>query len=88
MEGVLANGSYTGVGVLGGQNQFETLNVVAENINMAGGITPYDSVIKQAFNDAVTQYCQGNYADVDATVDAFVNNVAGQLPDLDYSNFD
>ncbi|MBP0957715.1 MAG: ABC transporter substrate-binding protein [Oscillospiraceae bacterium] len=88
MEGVLANGSYTGVGVLGGQNQFETLNVVAENINMAGGITPYDSVIKQAFNDAVTGYCQGNYADVDATIDAFVDTVAAQLPDLDYSNFD
>lgn len=88
MEGVLANGSYTGVGVLGGQNQFETLNVVAQGINMAGGITPYDSTIKQAFNDAVTQYCQGNYATVDETIDAFVDSVAASLPELDYSNFD
>ena len=55
---------------------------------MAGGITPYDSTIKQAFNDAVTQYCQGNYADVDTTIDEFVNSVAASLPDLDYSNFD
>ena len=55
---------------------------------MAGGITEYDSIIKQAFNDAVTQYCQGAYDSVDATIDGFVDKVAGSLPELDYSDFE
>lgn len=80
--------SYAGLGVLGGQNHFEVLNTVADGINMAGGITEYDNTIKQAFNTTVTEYCRGTYDSVDATVDAFVDNVAGSLPNLDYSNFD
>ena len=88
MEGILADGSYAGEGVLGGQNQFEVLNDVAAQIDMAGGITEYDSTIKQAFNDAVTQYCQGAYDSVDATIDGFVDKVAGSLPELDYSDFE
>ena len=59
-----------------------------DGINMAGGITEYDNTIKQAFNTTVTEYCRGTYDSVDATVDAFVDNVAGSLPNLDYSNFD
>ena len=55
---------------------------------MAGGITEYDNTVKQAFNTTVTEYCRGTYDSVDATVDAFVDNVAGSLPNLDYSNFD
>ncbi len=55
---------------------------------MAGGITEYDNTIKQAFNTTVTEYCRGTYDSVDATVDAFVDNVAGSLSNLDYSNFD
>ena len=88
MEGILADGSYAGEGVLGGQNQFEVLNDVAAQIDMAGGITEYDSTIKTAFNDAVTQYCQGAYDSVDATIDGFVDKVAGSLPELDYSDFE
>lgn len=88
MEGILADGTYAGEGVLGGQNQFEVLNVVAAGIDMAGGITEYDATIKQAFNDAVTNYCRGDYATVDETIDAFIDNVAGSLPNLDYSDFE
>lgn len=88
MQGILSDGTYAGVGVLGGQNQFEVLNECADGIDMAGGITEYDAAIKQAFNDAVTEYCRGTYDSVDATIDAFVDTVAGQLPNLDYSAFD
>lgn len=87
MANVIPN--YAGLGVLGGQNHFEVLNVVADGIDMAGGITPYDSTIKTAFNDAVTKYCQGEYDSVDATIDGWVDDVATKLgADVDYSNFD
>ena len=78
--------NYAGLGVLGGQNHFEVLNVVADQIDMAGGITPYDSTIKTAFNDAVTAYCQGTYATADEAIAGWAQNVAAALPDLDYSN--
>lgn len=80
--------NYAGLGVLGGQNHFEVLNVVADQIDMAGGITPYDSTIKTAFNDAVTAYCQGTYASADEAIAGWAQNVAAALPDLDYSNFE
>jgi hypothetical protein len=86
MANVIPN--YAGLGVLGGQNHFEVLNVVADQIDMAGGITPYDSTIKTAFNDAVTAYCQGTYATADEAVAGWAQNVAAALPDLDYSNFE
>ena len=88
MEALIADESYEGIGVLGGQNHFAVLNEVAAGINMSGAITEYDSGIKTAFNDAVGQYCQGNYASVDETIDGFVTNVAGSLPSLDYSDFE
>ncbi|MDE7279639.1 MAG: ABC transporter substrate-binding protein, partial [Oscillospiraceae bacterium] len=88
MEAVLNDADYEGIGVLGGQNHFAVLNTVADGINMAGGITEYDATIKTAFNDAVTEYCRGTYDSVDATIDAFIDNVAGSLPNLDYSDFD
>ncbi len=88
MQGILDEGTYAGEGVLGGQNQFVVLNECAKGINMSGAITEYDSTIKQAFNDAVTQYCQGNYASVDETINGFIDNVAGSLPNLDYSDFE
>ena len=86
MANVIPN--YAGLGVLGGQNHFEVLNVVADQIDMAGGITPYDSTIKTAFNDAVTAYCQGTYATADEAIAGWAQNVAAALPDLDYSNFE
>lgn len=88
MQAIISEGTYTGEGVLGGQNQFEVLNETASGIDMTGAITEYDATIKTAFNDAVTQYCQGNYATVDDTINGFVDSVAAALPELDYSNFD
>ena len=88
MENVIAAGEYKGNPVLGGQNQFEVLNVTADKIDMTGAITPYDSSIKGAFNDAVNAYCVGEDADVDATIQDWVDRVAAALPTLDYSNFD
>ena len=88
MENVISSGSYTGHPVLGGQNQFEVLNVAADQIDMTGAITPYDSSVKGCFNDSVNEYTQGQYADVDETINAWVDKVANALPDLDYSNFD
>jgi hypothetical protein len=88
MENVIAAGVYKGNPVLGGQNQFEVLNVTADQIDMTGAITPYDSPIKGCFNDAVNRYCQGVNADVDATIEDWYTNVAAALPTLDYSNFE
>jgi maltose-binding protein MalE len=88
MENVIAAGEYKGNPVLGGQNQFEVLNVVADQIDMTGAITPYDSPVKGCFNDAVNAYCQGTNADVEATINDWVDRVANALPTLDYSNFD
>ncbi len=80
--------AYEGLGVLGGQNHFQVLNTVADGINMSGAITEYDSSVKQSFNDAVIAYCQGTYGSADETIDAFVDMVAGNHPDLDYSDFE
>jgi len=81
MEAIIAKGEYKGAPVLGGQNQFEVLNKVADGIDMAGKITPYDSVIKNAFNNAVTSYCDGTYASVDEAMESFKDEVAAQITD-------
>lgn len=86
MESVIS--TFEGIGVLNGQNYFEVLNSCADSIDMSGAITPYDATIKVAFNDAVTGYCQGTYATEDEAIDAWVDKVAEQLPELDFSNFD
>ncbi len=88
MEAIVSEGSYAGVGVLGGQNHYEVLNEVAKQINMTGGITPYDAIIKTNFQNAVKDYCRGTYASVDEAVNAFAEQVAAALPELDYSNFE
>ncbi|MBO5621914.1 MAG: extracellular solute-binding protein, partial [Butyrivibrio sp.] len=88
MEAVIAAGDKGFAPVLGGQNQFEVLNVVANQIDMSGAITPYDSTIKNSFNNAVMGYCQGATADVDETINAWATDVASSLPELDYSNFE
>ena len=86
MDAVIPN--YEGLGVLGGQNHYEVLKTVAESINNSGAITPYDSIIKTAFNDAVNEYCVGTYASVDDTVNAWVDDVAGTLGEqIGYDNF-
>ena len=81
MEAIIAKGDYKGAPVLGGQNQFEVLNKVADGIDMKGKITPYDAVIKNEFSNAVNGYCDGTYATVDEAMDAFKDGVAGQITD-------
>lgn len=84
MESIIENKEYAGAPVLGGQNQFEVLNKVAANIDMAGKITPYDATIKTEFSNAVQEYADGNYETVDEALEAFEQNVAGKLPDLNW----
>lgn len=84
MEGIIAKGEYTGAPVLGGQNHFEVLNKVADGIDMTGKITPYDSVIKTEFSNAVQAYAEGTYASVDEALDEFETAVAGLLVDLNW----
>lgn len=84
MESIIADGSYAGAPVLGGQNQFEVLNKVAAGIDMAGKITPYDSTIKVAFQAAVQNYSEGTTTSVEDCIKEFTDDVAGQLPDLNW----
>ncbi len=84
MESIIADKSYAGAGVLGGQNQFEVLNEVAAGIDMAGKITPYDATIKTEFSNAVQEYCEGTISTVDEALETFKDNVAGRLPDLNW----
>jgi spermidine/putrescine-binding protein len=81
MEAIIAKGEYTGAPVLGGQNQFEVLNKVADGIDMKGKITPNDSVIKTAFSNAVNSYCNGTYSTVEEAMDAFKDDVAATITD-------
>ena len=81
MEAIIAKGEYKGAPVLGGQNQFEVLNKVADGIDMKGKITPYDAVIKTEFSNAVNSYCDGTYATVDEAMEAFKDGVAAQITD-------
>ncbi|MDR0918407.1 MAG: carbohydrate ABC transporter substrate-binding protein [Oscillospiraceae bacterium] len=65
----------------GGQDYISLLSEAAANIKMdAKKITRYDSVIKADFMTAVTDYANGNYADETATLDAFKNKVAEDVP--------
>ncbi|WP_044976547.1 ABC transporter substrate-binding protein [Ruminococcus sp. HUN007] len=81
MEAIIAKGEYKGAPVLGGQNQFEVLNKVADGIDMKGKITPYDAIIKTEFSNAVNDYCDGAYATVEEAMEAFKNGVAEQITD-------
>ncbi|MBE6841908.1 MAG: carbohydrate ABC transporter substrate-binding protein [Ruminococcus sp.] len=80
MEKIIADGEYKGAPVLGDQNHFEVLNEVAKGIDMAGKITPYDSTIKTAFNDAVNAYCEGTLGSVEETMGDFETRVMEALP--------
>ncbi len=81
MEAIISKGEYAGAPVLGGQNQFEVLNKVADGIDMKGKITPYDAIIKTAFSSAVQSYCDGTYASVDEAMTAFKGDVASTVVD-------
>ncbi len=81
MEAIIEKGEYKGAPVLGGQNQFEVLNKVADGIDMKGKITPYDAIIKTEFSNAVQAYAEGTYATVEEAMEEFKNGVAGQVTD-------
>lgn len=70
--------------LLGGQDQFSVLIGGANSIDMSGKITPYDSVIKDCFNQAVTDYVDGKYDSKDAALEGFQNAVAAKLPNLNW----
>ncbi|MDO5559347.1 MAG: ABC transporter substrate-binding protein [Oscillospiraceae bacterium] len=82
MEKIISDKSYKGAGVLGGQNQFEVLNEVAQGIDMTGKITPYDARIKTEFSNAVQDYAKGDYATVDDALEAFKDAVASKITDI------
>lgn len=82
MEDIITNKEYAGAPVLGGQNQFEVLNKVADGIDMAGKITPYDATIKADFSSAVTGYCNGDTEDVTAAMEDFKDRVSADCPDV------
>jgi len=85
MEAIIDGKKYAGAGVLGGQNQFEVLNKVAQGIDMAGKISPYDATIKDAFSKAVEQFCNGDLADSDACLKKFATDVAAAIPSLNWN---
>ncbi len=82
MKTVIKKGEYKGAPVLGGQNQFEVLDNVASAIDVKGKITPYDSVIDNAYMDAVYGYCDGTFADTEDTMQYFRDSVNSQLQDV------
>ncbi|WP_295090760.1 ABC transporter substrate-binding protein [Ruminococcus sp.] len=64
------------------QNYFKALADNAKKINFNGLITPYDSTLKGAFQNAVKdKYLEG--ATWEETVDEFLNKAAEAAPDLD-----
>lgn len=82
MEDIIKNKDYAGAPVLGGQNQFEVLNKVADGIDMAGKITPYDAQIKNSFNNAASAYCKGETSSVEDAINDFKDRVASAIPDI------
>lgn len=68
---------------LGGQDQFAVLIDAANGINMDGLITQYDSNIKNAYNDQVKAYANGE-KDKDTALTDFQLSVAGTFPDLTF----
>lgn len=69
---------------LGGQDQFSVLIEAADGINMDGLITKYDSDIKNAYNEAVKAYANGEYDSKDAALEKFQLDVAGIFSELTF----
>ena len=63
---------------IGGQDQFAIFYDAAANIKM-DNITKYDSTLKKYFNDNVSKYVEGNFADVDAMLEGFKTDVYGNV---------
>ena len=66
---------------LGGQDQFSVLYEAASTIDMSN-VTAYDSVLKSAFNNAVTKYVNGDYKDADEMIKGFKEDVKANVGDL------
>ena len=81
MKNIISKGEYKGAPVLGGQNQFEVLDRVAENIDVKGKITPYDYLLYSLFTSNVDSYCDGTFDTVDETIEAFKDDVAANITD-------
>ncbi len=62
------------LGVLGGQNHFEVLCKVAEQIDVSGSITPYDYELNAELQSAVLLYCEGVYNTPEEVVEALKKN--------------
>ncbi|MBP0982860.1 MAG: hypothetical protein J6A19_03970 [Oscillospiraceae bacterium] len=67
---------------LNGQNHYEILVKVLDNLDLNGKITKYDSVIKAKFNDSVNGYLDGTYATKEDAIAFFKGEVATAYPEL------
>lgn len=61
---------------LGGQSQYDIFIDAAGKIDLSGKLTSNDATIKADFADAYMGYCKGDYASVDAALEAFAKKVA------------
>ncbi|MCM1506826.1 MAG: ABC transporter substrate-binding protein [Ruminococcus flavefaciens] len=68
--------------LLDGQNYFAVLHENAKKINLNGLITPYDATIKGDFVDVVRAEYLESGASWEDTQIAFMEKVAGDIPDL------
>lgn len=67
---------------LNGQNHYEILVSVLDNLDLSNKLTKYDSVIKSLFNNSVNGYLEGTYATKDEAIEAFKNDVAAAYPEI------
>ena len=68
--------------LLNGQNHYQILTKVLDNLDLEGKITKYDSIIKAKFNDSVNGYLDGTFATKEAAINSFKDNVAAAYPEL------
>ena len=78
---------YKGAKVLHDQNQFIVLDDVADDISLNSVMTEYDLEVSAALTTVVLEYCRGHLNNIDEAQNRFLNDVVGDLPDLDYSDF-
>lgn len=70
-------------GNLGGQDQFQVLNSVAEKITMDSKlITEYDASVKASFQTVYGDYVEGKHASVEAAIEAFKKDVISKNTQL------
>ncbi len=82
MAELVADGTNSN-GNLGGQDQFQILNKVAEKITMDSSlITEYDASIKGSFQTVYGDYVENKHASVEDAIEAFKKAVAVNNNDL------